>query len=685
VRRLHLSGRQRSAQPPGDLPTPLQETSLDVEVRTRDGRLPSSTSLAQLTATSASRLRSLTVLIAGVPGAQSAGQITELHRAFCDATAFSADFLLDADADACAALSRGPTSLREVLDLSRALRREGVPVRWRVAAATALVYRLEPLFSLAADEEVDIVLLPVDHQRLDDDAHRFLSDFISFRLLGEERDRSTAARAAYYQAMLAWIASRQAAGRAVQERILVVERDAGDDCRTREEFTRLSAAVLGRETRLSQPAAPKAAVSSADIVEVLSEGARAVAAWTLTAARGHAGVPVRRDPPRTLPRVLAVGAYGGDHIGDTAILAGVLLRMHRRYGTSDAIVVSQRAAHTRRLVAMLDLPVRVTVADYRQPVAASLLEQIDGVVFAGGPLMDLPKQLVKHLYTVARARRLRRPFIIEGIGAGPFIRRASFRTARLFVRMAERITVRTAEDARRPLVRGLRPETGRDPAFDYLETRRGELTRLPDGDRGWLDRLFEGTTGRPIVAINLRPLRPDYSVGATAAERLQYTRAVERRFEERLADAMKRFHQAADEPPCFLFFPMNSIQFGSSDLRSAYRLQRLTGENADLRVWQADPSIDGIIALLRRVDVAITMRFHATIYALSQGCPVIGVDYRPGKKDKVAALLEDDGQGHNCRRIDEITTDWLFDRLVQLMPPRISGSSLRQGRRHVPR
>jgi hypothetical protein len=45
---------------------------------------------------------------------------------------------------------------------------------------------------------------------------------------------------------------------------------------------------------------------------------------------------------------------------------------------------------------------------------------------------------------------------------------------------------------------------------------------------------------------------------------------------------------------------------------------------------------------------------------------VIGVDYRVGIKDKVAALLDDVGQSENCRRIDEMTADWLFDRLCLL-------------------
>ena len=60
------------------------------------------------------------------------------------------------------------------------------------------------------------------------------------------------------------------------------------------------------------------------------------------------------------------------------------------------------------------------------------------------------------------------------------------------------------------------------------------------------------------------------------------------------------------------------------------------------------------------------MRFHATIFAVSAERNVIGVDYRPGVRDKVAALLSDLGHGDRCGRIDEVTTEWLADRLAEL-------------------
>jgi polysaccharide pyruvyl transferase WcaK-like protein len=86
----------------------------------------------------------------------------------------------------------------------------------------------------------------------------------------------------------------------------------------------------------------------------------------------------------------------------------------------------------------------------------------------------------------------------------------------------------------------------------------------------------------------------------------------------------------------------------------------------DFRVWEADASLDGVVALLRRLDLVIAMRFHAAIFALSQQRRVIGIDYRVGERDKVGALLEDFGQSENCARIDQVTPEWVCGRLLAL-------------------
>ncbi len=645
-------------------------------------------------------LQGLTLTCAAMPGPNATALAMDLYRT-CNAReiAFAVDFILDAEADALAALGAhtavaSPDGLASVLRAARALRGEGLPVRWLLPLARGLVYRLEPLFSLARDERIEPVLtlhrIAHDvHDRasamLDDDERLFVRDFITYRLLDEERQLHSAPRRDWYRALNDALADSSNLEAARTYRVAVLTADDAGSPSTWQWHAESRPSLDGAAAELRTPTvggsrnagAGRLVAQAIDAGTVLTEGGLALVqrmrGWIVERMR-----PLRpRADPERFETALLIGAYGGDHIGDTAILGGVLFRIHRRYGTTRAVLLSQRPAHTRHLVAMLDTPVPVEVDAYELATIRARLREVDAVVFAGGPLIDLPKQLVKHFYTVAMARRSGKPFIMEGIGPGPFPRWPSEWTARRLVRVAQRISVRTSADAGSALMRGLAPEIGRDPAFDYLATRGTRLTRLRAQDREWIERLLQDTRGRLLVAMNLRPIRHLFTVGGPARKRAEYTRLMETQCEQELAAGMHRFHLVCAVPPCFVFFPMNAIQFGMSDLRSAYRVKRLLHADVDFRTWQADAGLDGVVALLRRVNIVITMRFHATIFALAQQRRVIGIDYRVGQRDKVGDLLADFEQSENCRRIDEIEADWLCGRLSALAAAGESASGQR--------
>ena len=133
--------------------------------------------------------------------------------------------------------------------------------------------------------------------------------------------------------------------------------------------------------------------------------------------------------------------------------------------------------------------------------------------------MDLPKQLVKHLYTVSLARRSGKPFMIEGIGAGPFIRVSSTWVARRLVLMADNIVVRTTADKSAAIMRRLHTTTMQDPAFDYLATRGKKVKLLPANDAAWIESLLANTEGRMRIGLNMHqsgtfiPLKRPLAIG----------------------------------------------------------------------------------------------------------------------------------------------------------------------------
>jgi len=369
--------------------------------------------------------------------------------------------------------------------------------------------------------------------------------------------------------------------------------------------------------------------------------------------------PARPEQADRIECPLLIGAYGGEHAGDAAILGGILLDLHAMHGTRRALLGSFRPAHTARLVQSLDVPVEVRVFDYEPAGAEEQLGSADALVFAGGPLMDLPELLVKHWNVALKARNLGLPFIMDRIGVGPFARRPSRYVARRIARLATSLSVRTSGAARQPELRGLDARVENDPAFTYLESRGPDLSALSmlrSRDRREVDSLLRGAENKFKVGINLRPMRHLWSPrGETSSRR------AEAQCLEGIAEALALVGQKI--PTRYVFFPMNPIQLGGSDLLSAWQLHKLLGRDVDFQVWQGDPEIDGLLYLLRRLDAAVTMRFHACIFALSQGLPTLGIDYYPHAGGKVEELFADRALPGNVTRVDILEARWLADKL----------------------
>lgn len=534
--------------------------------------------------------------------------------------------------------------LAPVVAMTETLVATRTPVRWILPLTKVLTYRLDGLVTAARETGAKPVLILAETldpaaAPLAGDDRIFAWDFMAYRMLDEDAGLLTAPRIATYQAMRDHLEGLTDAKPARAE--VLAPSGNGDLGYTKAQQRR---AMLG------------------DVLGVLAGGVRGHLAAGLKGLKPSA--KMTNDP--AMPFVLLIGAYGGEHIGDAAILGGVLRRINARHGTVRAILMTQRPYHTRHLIPMLDTPVDVEVMDYSFANIAETLGRVDGVVFAGGPLTDIPKQLVRHIYAVGRAKARGLPFIMEGVGPGTFVRMPSEVTARRFVSMADRIAIRTKDDADRKLVRGCDIDIGQDPAFDYLETRGDPLTRLPDFEPPQITELLDGYEGRQIIGLNIRPIGHVYTPAAPGRDTVAYTYEVQDRFERAFAAGLEAYAERQDAPPMFVFFPMNAIQFGMSDLRSAHRIMSHMTPGTDYRIWEADASLDGVVALIRRFDAVVSMRFHATIFALSQNCPVLGIDYRIGKRDKVAAVLSDAGFPDNVCRIDELTATWLSDKLTGL-------------------
>lgn len=361
--------------------------------------------------------------------------------------------------------------------------------------------------------------------------------------------------------------------------------------------------------------------------------------------------------PDRIETAVIIGVYGGDHIGDAAILGGAILDLHRRYGLRRATVMSARPEHTRRLVEGLSVPVEIAVERYRVAAVERRLKDAQALVLGGGPLFASPRILARHLASAEAARRRGIPFLIERIGVLALEDPLCVWAARRIARLASRISLRSEGSARHRVMAGLKVEIAPDPAFDYLASRT-DLDRLPADDVAAIDALLADTKGALTVGINLRPTHDDW-LNLPDLDDPQ----VDPKLLAGLGRALVAFAEASARPVTYVFFPMNAIQLGMSDITAACALRRVLPATIDLRLWQGDPSLDGVLHLLRRLDAVVAMRFHAAIFAESQGKSPIGIEFFPPPGGKITQLFATLGRPQDASTVSAFSSEWLVDRL----------------------
>jgi polysaccharide pyruvyl transferase WcaK-like protein len=361
-----------------------------------------------------------------------------------------------------------------------------------------------------------------------------------------------------------------------------------------------------------------------------------------------------------LPRAVIIGAYGGEHVGDAAILGGVCLRINQRYGIKNFIVLSIRPHRTKRWVRTLHLPFFIDVQLYTFQHAGNLLKDAALLVYGGGPIMELPYLLSKHLLTTYQAKANQVNFVIEGCGIGPINTRISNWLAKSLINAATDVSIRTLVAAEHPIVTNRDVKVGVDPAFDYLATR--DQVKLSSQDSELFERLVRSSQQRTII-INLRSLWKKYISNEVKKNTLE----IQQSFEARFLSALSRLNHQFQNDATFIFFPMNSDQFGFSDLEVGYRLAEKADQNIDFRILEYEPGIDFLLHLIRSATLAITMRFHASIFTLSQRIPTIGIDYSVGRIGKVTELFIDQRKPENVIGVDNFSSEWLLERVAGLL------------------
>lgn len=344
----------------------------------------------------------------------------------------------------------------------------------------------------------------------------------------------------------------------------------------------------------------------------------------------NALLPIREKPTlvsNKVGKVLIIGCYGGEHVGDAAILGGVILRLISKYQFNCFEIISIRKDRTECWISNLNIPdTKITVISHNLPINPL---KYDCLVLAGGPIMGIPTLLSQHLSIIKLFKANSLPFLIEGIGFGPLSTKLTRIIANKIIKIADNVTVRTKEDLIRTMTLRNDIEKTQDPAFDYLQS-----INIQNCNNTSLNKILK--TNKKIWVINIRPLWKAYSSDGSDIS------IIEKELLDVLCTTLLKYKVGRK----FIFMPMNADQFGFSDLEVAYKLEskiKEIGKNIDFEIWETEPKIDECIYLLKNSELTISMRFHGCIFSLAQNIPTIGIDYSTSEKGKVYSLFEDRG------------------------------------------
>ena len=348
--------------------------------------------------------------------------------------------------------------------------------------------------------------------------------------------------------------------------------------------------------------------------------------------------------------VAIIGMYGGGHVGDAAILGGVILRIVDRYPDVKSITIfSIRRDRTESwLEGIKRLPREIeinVVSTDRQFLKT--LKNVDLILWAGGPMMEIPVLLTKHLSFVKEARRLGARFEVEGIGYGPMNSWYGKWVASKLLGSASYISVRSKQDATRIGNLGFKADKVlKDPAFDYLSILNGKELEFSDECKRTIGKITEGDN---VIGLNLRPLWNRYGGDG------------EFKYDVFLEKIVATIKELSSKGCKVVFFPMNADHFGFSDLLMGYEIENRLPKDCNYEIWETEPSIEELVYFINRLKATICMRFHAVIYSLSQNKYTIGIDYSLEGKGKVSTLLKDEDCFNMTNYDAEIVTRKMVD------------------------
>ncbi|MDD7362571.1 MAG: polysaccharide pyruvyl transferase CsaB [Peptoniphilus sp.] len=305
-------------------------------------------------------------------------------------------------------------------------------------------------------------------------------------------------------------------------------------------------------------------------------------------------------------KVLFSGYYGFDNSGDDAILHAIVNDIRAIDPALQLNVLSYDPARTRRLYGV-NATQRFHYASVKKAIRAS-----DLLVSGGGSLLQdetSSRSLYYYLGVMALAKRLNKKIYVYANGVGPIHKSLNRKLTAKVLNEVDCITLRD-EDSLRVLkeIGVTKPpiEVTADPVYGIEGITREAALALLREERIPTDRRFLG------VAVR------QWKKAPALAKKIAYV--ADRIYEELNLD--------------ILFTPLHYPE----DKHFADSIKAAMVHRSHAHVLAGNYDVGEMEGFIGLCDVAIAMRLHALIYAVTSKTPAVGIVYDPKVKSQLEAL-----------------------------------------------
>ncbi|MBI9050417.1 MAG: polysaccharide pyruvyl transferase family protein [Anaerolineaceae bacterium] len=311
-------------------------------------------------------------------------------------------------------------------------------------------------------------------------------------------------------------------------------------------------------------------------------------------------------------KVLITGWFGSETAGDKAILGETLHQIKLRSPKCKIAITSINPTVSRQTMRELTDLNEAEIIPLNTAANKNVIGEVDAVVIAGGPLMELP--YLRYIYDIfVTANKLNKERVIFGYGVGPLYSSEAIHIAKTILKLATSGFFRDEESLQ---FYQLEDDVGKftsafDPAFNYTY-RYIEQNKFLSKDKCIV--LFTDQTSEYDRELNNQQNFPKFA--AAFLDRIQNTRKYE-----------------------IELYPMHNIWQGKDDRIFNRKIVQLMENPESVYLERAYLPLNKLIQSIGNARYGFVVRYHAHVFLTAMSIPYLSIDYS-GKNQKISRLLK---------------------------------------------